>query len=337
MAINVAICGTGYIARIHARAIQNSREARLVAVAGHLPDKTAAFAAEFKIPNAFQNIRTLIHSGLADALVIGMPNVLHAPQTLAALNAGIAVMVEKPMAMNSAQAQKMLDASLKSGAPLMVAHNWRFDRDVLWLKKQADTGRLGRIIRTKGYGVHTNWGPAGWFTRKQLAGGGALVDMGVHAVDTVRFLLGDPQPSSVYASIGRNYIDGDVDDTGVMLVTWENGISSYIESGWWQPHCDGSEAATQLYGTRGFGMLFPTHLELPNIKEQKVKIVESGLPFPRKDHYPQEMYDRQMAAFVKSIKDWSTPKPGGKEGLINMKVLDAAYRSAKSGRSVAIK
>ena len=90
-----------------------------------------------------------------------------------------------------------------------------------------------------------------------------MADMGIHALDTARFLLGDPQPVSVYARIGTYYQDFDVDDTGVIMVNWDNGAVSYIESGWWQPHSDGAEAATQLYGRQGFAQLFPTLLELP--------------------------------------------------------------------------
>jgi predicted dehydrogenase len=228
-----------------------------------------------------------------------------------------------------------MDASAKSGAKLMVAHCWRFDEDVLWLKRESK--KLGRIIRTKGYGVHSNWGPAGWFTQKQLAGGGALADMGIHALDTARFLLGDPQPVSVYARIGTHYKDFDVDDTGVIIVEWDNGATSYVESGWWQPHMDGPEAATQLYGTQGFGQLFPTQLELPNTKTQKIDLVKSGFKFPRKEHCPQNMYNAQMTHFVECIRRNKTPVPGGLEGLVNMKVVDAAYRSASTGDVVKIK
>jgi predicted dehydrogenase len=217
----------------------------------------------------------------------------------------------------------------------MVAHCWRFDKDVNWLKKQAP--KLGRIIRTKGYGVHSNWGPAGWFTQKQLAGGGALADMGIHALDTARFLLGDPQPVSVYARIGTHYKGFDVDDTGVIIVEWDNGATAYVESGWWQPHMDGPEAATQLYGTQGFGQLFPTQLELPNAKTQKVDLVKSGFKFPREEHCPQTMYDAQMAYFLNCVRNRTTPVPGGLEGLTNMKIVDAAYKSSQTGKVVKIK
>ena len=217
----------------------------------------------------------------------------------------------------------------------MVAHCWRFDEDVLWLKKESK--KLGKIIRTKGYGVHTHWGPSGWFAQKEFAGGGAMADMGIHALDTARFLLGDPKPVSVYAKIGTHYKDFDVDDTGLIIVEWDNGATSYIESGWWQPHADGPEAATQLYGTEGFGQLFPTQLELPNIKTQKIDLVKSGFKFPRKEHCPQSMYDAQMAHFIDCIRKNKTPTPGALEGLMNMKVVDAAYKSSKTGKVVKIK
>ena len=290
----------------------------------------AEFGKRFGIVRQYDTVEAMLKDGGVDALVVSTPNYLHAPQTIAALNAGVHVMVEKPMAMNAAEAEQMNEAAERSGALLMVAHCWRFDPDVLWLKEQS--AKLGRIIRTKGYGVHTHWGPSGWFTQKELAGGGAMADMGIHALDTARFLLDDPQPVSVYAKIGTYYKGFDVDDTGVVIVNWDNGATSYIESGWWQPHADGPEAATQLYGTQGFGQLFPTKLELPNSQEEKLDIIDSGLSFPRLEHCPQSMYDAQMAYFIECIRTGKRPVPGGAEGLVNMKVVDAAYRSSLSGK-----
>src|SRR3990172_7238170 len=161
MPLRLAFTGTGYISKIHAQAAK-------------------------KLPE-------LLTAGGVDALVVSTPNYLHAPETIAALNAGVHVMVEKPMALNAAEAEAMVAAGQASGAVLMVAHCWRFDSEVLWLREQVRSGKLGQIIRTKGYGVHVNWGPGGWFTQKQFAGGGALADLGIHALDTARFLMGDPR------------------------------------------------------------------------------------------------------------------------------------------------
>lgn len=332
--MKMAFTGAGYISNIHAKAAKKLKDVELTAVVEKYTDKASVLMEKIRIQNQYQTIEQLLKAGKVDALVVGTPNFLHAPQAIAALKAGVHVMVEKPMAMNAREAEKMLETSLKSGATLMVAHCWRFDEDVNWLKGQSM--KLGRIIRTKGYGVHLNWGPSGWFTEKKLAGGGAMADMGVHAIDTVRYLLGDPQPISVYAKIGTYYKDFDVDDTGVFLLEWGNGTLSYMESGWWQPHMDGVEAATQLYGEKGFGQLFPTQLEIPGPKAQKVKVIRSGLKFPRKEHCPQSMYDSQMAYFVKCIHDKRTPVPGGLEGWTNMKIVEAAYKSTRTGRVIKI-
>jgi predicted dehydrogenase len=333
--MKIAVAGAGYIINIHAKAVRAQSGVELAAVVEKYSDKAAALTKKYRVKRRYETVEQLLKAGDVDALVIGTPNFLHASQAIAALKAGVHVMVEKPMAMSVREADRMLNASVKSGAKLMVAHCWRFDEDVNWLK--ARTARLGKIIRTKGYGVHTNWGPGGWFTQKELAGGGAMADMGIHALDTARYLLGDPQPVSVYAKIGTHYKDFDVDDTGIVIVEWDNGATSYFESGWWQPHSDGPEAATQLYGTRGFGQLFPTRLELLNPAAQKVEVVQSGFKFPRKEHCPQSMYNAQLAYFVNCIRANKTPVPGGLEGLVNMKVVEAAYRSSQTGKVVEVK
>lgn len=332
--MKIAFSGTGYISKIHAQSAKNAG-LDITAVVNHKADSMTEFAKKFNISQQYHTVEEMLRNGNIDALIVSTPNYLHAPQTIAALNAGINVMVEKPMAMNAYEAEQMCNASKKSGALLMVAHCWRFDPDVLWLKQQS--AKLGKIIRTKGIGVHTHWGPSGWFTKKEFAGGGAMADMGIHALDTARFLLGDPKPVSVYAKIGTYYKNFDVDDTGIIIVEWDNGATSYIESGWWQPHADGPEAATQLYGTLGFGQLFPTKLEVPNANDETQNEINSGFSFPRKEHCPQSLYDAQMKYFADCIKKKRTPVPGGTEGLMNMKVVDAAYKSSSTGKIIKIK
>ncbi len=330
-----AFAGAGYIINIHAEAAQAQKGIELAAVVEKFSDKSAALAQKFKIKNQYHTVEDMLKAVRVDALVIGTPNYLHAPQAIAALKAGVHVMAEKPMAMNAREAEKMMEASEKGRAKLMVAHCWRFDEDVLWLKKEAR--KLGKIIRTKGIGVHAHWGPSGWFTQKQFAGGGAMADMGIHALDTARFLLGDPQPVSVYAKIGTHYGNFNVDDTGVIIVEWDNGATSYIESGWWQPHADGPEAMTQLYGANGFGQLFPTRVEITKRKEERIDVIDPGFQFPREEHCPQSMYDAQMKYFIDCIRKNKTPVPGAMEGLMNMKVVDAAYKSSNTGKVMKIK
>jgi predicted dehydrogenase len=335
MTLKIAIAGTGLITRVHARGAQKLPDVALEAVVNHRPESMATFAAEFQILRQYANVTDLLEDGDVDALVVCTPNYLHAPQSIAALEAGVHVMVEKPMAMNTAEAQAMLAASQKSGALLMVAHCWRFSPEVRWLREQAAKGLLGDIIRTKGYCSHVNRGPGGWFTQQELAGGGATADMAIHALDTARFLLGDPQPVSVYARIGTYYNDFDVDDTSLIIVNWDQGTTSYIEAGWWQPHSDEPQAATQLYGTSGFGRVFPTYLEIPNADKSEVERIDSGLP-PVDDPPQRERFNIQMAHFVECIREGRQPSPDGADGWLNMRVVEAAYRSAETGQVISL-
>jgi predicted dehydrogenase len=328
--IKFAIAGAGFISKIHAIALQSLPDVEVVSLVERFTKTALPFMRQFGVKNHYKTVNDLLEMDHIDALIIGTPNFLHAPQAIVALNAGVHVMVEKPMAMNAREAYLMLEASKKSGSLLMVAHCWRFDPEVIWLKKQVQAQRFGKIIRTKGYGVHENWGPSGWFTQKKLAGGGAMADMGVHALDTARFLLCDPLPESVYARIGTYFTKNDVDDTGTLLVNWKGGAQSYIEAGWWQPHSDGPEAATQIYGTNAFGQLFPTYVIDGDGKD------DPGFIHPRIEHAPQSLYDQQMSYFIQCIQEHHTPTPGALEGWINMKIVDAAYKSSKTGRVIHI-
>ena len=292
------------------------------------------YAAQFGIARQYATVADLLRDGEVDMLVVSTPNYLHAPQTVAALEAGVHVMVEKPMAMTSAEAKRMLAASEDSGVKLMVAHCWRFDEEVNWIKAEIDKGRLGDVLRTKGYGVHVNWGPGGWFVEARYAGGGALADMGIHAIDVARYLLGDPQPLSVYAKISTDYTNYDVDDSGTIWINWAGGATSIVESGWWWPHADGPEASTQLYGTKAFAQLFPTRLEVPDCETQNVQTIDPGFPPVREEQCPQIMYDRQLAHFIDCIREDKTPNPGGIEGLVNMRIIDAALESSRSGQVI---
>ena len=333
MSLRIAFAGTGGINKVHARAAQ-SLGLDLVAAVNHRPESMARFAKDFGIPRQYGTVEDLLKDGNVDALVVSTPNYLHSPQTIAALQTGVHVMVEKPMAMNAVEAEQMCEAAEKSGTLLMVAHCWRFHPEVQWLKEQSS--KLGKIIRTKAYSIHVRWGPSGWFAQRQFAGGGAMADMGVHALDTTRYLLGDPQPVAVFARIGTYYGDYDVDDTGVIIVEWDNDATSYIETGWWQPHSDYPEAGAQLYGVKGFGSVFPTKLELSGAEPKRIEVAEPGFA-SEGSRQPQSLYDAQLRYFVECVEKNQTPIPGGLEGWTNMKVVDAAYESSKMGKAVEIK
>jgi len=212
----VALFGSGWIQDLHARAVLAHPAGELVAVANWRPDSAAKLAERHGIPRVTTDWEALAADPEVDAAIVATPNALHAAQAIALLRNGKHVMVEKPMATTVAECGAMIEASRGSGASLMVAHCWRFRDEVVALRDRIAAGELGEVVKTRGYGVHANWGPSGWFTQRDLAGGGALVDMGVHAIDTARFLLGEPVPERVCATVGTRYGTYDVDDDGIV-------------------------------------------------------------------------------------------------------------------------
>jgi predicted dehydrogenase len=336
-AVRFALCGTGFIARLHAGAIASTEGAELAAVHNHRPESLAAFTADHPVGLATTDWRELVHAveaGQVDVAIVGTPNTLHADQAVALMEAGAHVLVEKPMAVSVAEAERMVEAAGRTGRALLTGHMWRFDPDARWLRGQVASGALGRVIRTRSLGVHTWWGPSGWFAQRSLAGGGALADMGIHAIDTTRYLLGDPQPVRVTARIGTYYGTYDVDDTAVLLVDWEDGTTSQVEAGWWQVQSDGPEAATRLHGTRAFGSLFPT-LVTRELEDETVE-QRTPPPFERTDHCDPRLYAGQVAHAAAVARGETAPENGPDVGLTAVRIMEAAYRSAETGQEVGL-
>ena len=222
-----------------------------------------------------------------------------------------------------------------SSALLQAAHCLRFIPDLAALRERIAAGDIGDIVRTHGYGVHANWGPSGWFTQRELAGGGALADMGVHAIDAARYVLGDPLPRTVFARMGSHYGDYNVDDTGLVVVEWTNGTLSTVEFGWRQPHAEGVVGSTRFYGREGYARLFPTRLT--RSEAQVREAASPALPaadITDLDTVFAKMYQAQLQHFVHCIRTGSQPTPGAREGYQIMRIVDAAYRSSRSGQVV---
>jgi len=329
--IKLAFIGSGYIQHYHAKGLKEQKNVELSTIVDIDLNTAKDFAKKYGIPETTDDISNLVNNKNIDAVIISTPNKFHAPYAIDLLKSDKDVFVEKPMAINEEVGKIMADVADEFNQLIMVGHMWRFDTEVNFIKEKIESGELGKIVKTKGYGIHENWGPAGWFVEKGLAGGGALADMGVHAIDTVRYLLGDPEAKQVYAKIGTYYGDYEVDDTGIIMITWDNGATSIIESGWWQPHMDGPEAATRIFGTKGFASVFPTSVKMP--KGDLAGEFKPLMP-EREEHCDQIIYTRQMEHFINCIRKRTQPNPGILEGLEVLKIVDAAYQSSKSGQAV---
>jgi predicted dehydrogenase len=333
--VRLAIQGSGIIARYHARAIRETPGVELVAAANWREESLAKFAKEWDIPCTTTSFEELAQDKRVDGVINCLPNFLHRDEAIRMLKAGKHVLLEKPMAMNAAEAEEILKVAKEEKRCLLVGQMWRFDNEVGWLRGVIASGLLGDIVRAKAYAIHpAGYGPKGWAVQKDKAGGGVVMDMGIHAVDVTRFLLGEAKPTRVYAHLGTRFSSYDVEDEATFMIDWDNGTTSTIITAGWQPHDEAPEGGAEVWGTKGYGRTFPTQLRLP------IAGVNGFFTpvFPaRMEQCDWPMYQKQIAHFAECIREGKEPNPGGEEGLLMMKVMDAVYESAQTGEPVTIK
>jgi predicted dehydrogenase len=308
----LALLGCGWVADMHARAAATVG-LTVAGVANHRLESAQRFGAVHGIERVTTDWRALVSAPDVDVVVVCTPNALHAEQSIAALEAGKHVLCEKPMATTVADGEAMLAAAALCDRLLLVLHPWRHHDAVIAVRDAIVAGELGRVVRTHGYGVHADWGPGGWFTDLALAGGGALVDMGIHAIDTARFLLGEPEPRRVLASITTAHGDYAVDDDCAVLIEWEGGARSVVESGWWQPHLGGHEADTEVYGSTGYRRIWA--------REQPPGYV----------HCDVTLFIAQLRNAMAQVGAWHPGTPSPRHGLVALRVCELAYASAGVG------
>jgi len=338
--LKIGLLGTGIIIRnFHILTLINNPLAELVAVGNLHQDSLRKIADDFKIPKTYTDFAEMAADPDIDAVVNALPNYLHAPVTIQMLKAGKHVLCEKPMALSVKECEDMIDTAKKTGYKLMIAHMWRFDREIIWLRNVIMSGKLGKIFKAKSHEVliYDIFGEdpstKSWFVNKSLAGGGAMTDMGIHSFDTLRFVLGDIRPTKVFAKIGTYFKDIEVEDTATLMLEFEGGILSLIEAGWYNLYADEKQGYTQIFGTKGYARAVPSELQIDI--EGEWSFVKPQIP-QRSQQEDLSAFQAQMDHFLNCIIKNKEPSPNGNDGLWAMKILEAAYHSDKIGDSVNI-
>ncbi len=292
-------------------------------------------AAAHDVAHAFTSYRDLLGLG-PDLVSVCLPNFLHAPVTIDVLDAGAHVLCEKPMALNAAQARDMAAAARRNGRFLMIALNNRFRTETQILKKLIEQDVLGEIYYAK-----TGWlrrsgipGAGTWFTRKAQAGGGPLIDLGVHMIDLARWLMGNPRPASVAGATfnrlsGRVEGDFDVEDLAAAFIRFEGGITLVAETSW-ASHVAAEGSYVKLMGTRGGAEINGNDLTVyTDLHGEQVDITPAYAPREWSDCIAAE-----IAHFVDCIRTGRTPMSTGEQGVDIMQILDGIYESAAGNRMV---
>lgn len=345
--LGVGVVGVGGMGLTHAGAYMLDNRVRVIAgcdvnksrlrefVDGNWPKVNyyeGDFEPLYKIKKGYTDYRELIKDPDVDIVSVCTPNKFHYPIAKTALENGKHVLVEKPMTLNYEEAKDLLDLAGKKGRLLAVGQVWRFHSHIQYAKGIIKTGILGDIVKLKGYGIHEDWIPTeGWFIDPELAGGGALIDMGIHPIDTIRFLLEGASVTRVYADMTTVYGDYEVEDVGVVQMKFSNEALAIVEFGWGNPHKDGVESSVQIFGTKGYMRVFPTAIKymINDVKGVFKPNLEEG-------HLTKELYVKEAKHFIDSVLGEAQCIISGEEGAKTMKVVDAAYLSNKEGKVVRL-
>jgi len=334
--VRTAVIGLS-MGRYHVHNFAHCPDSELVAICDIDKAKLAAVKAEYGVPRAVTKWEDVIAMDDVDAVAVVLPNVLHKPVTVAAFRAGKHVLCEKPLAMDAGEAKEMVAAGHKAGRFLMVHFNQRFTPETQWLKRLVDEGRLGEVYYAK-----TGWvrrrglpGLGGWFTTMAKSGGGALIDIGVHALDLALWYLGFPKMKeamgSVYAKFGpdaskRQRKTFDVDDLASALIKFENGVTLTLEASW-ASNIQREEIYTELLGTQA-GAKRSSSDGITVYGE-----MAGGLIDGKPTSYTIPCQNPQ-AHFARCILKGEEPIATGEQGLEVMRILDAIYASAGGRTSV---
>lgn len=335
--------GAGQIAHFTANEFTRHPQADIVAIADPSTARARELAARCGVSRTLKDAEVLIARKNVDAVYIAVPNRFHAEYALAALQAGKHVLLEKPFAMNLAEAEAVARAATKSGKVFMVGMNQRFTREVQTARDIVARGDLGEVFHAKAFWRRRSGIPriGSWFTHKETSGGGGLLDIGVHMLDAALFLLDNFEPRGVFGATytkfgNRGVGDGrwgrsertderfDVDDFATALVKLKGGVSVALESSWalHQPTAD--EMSVVLYGTEG---------TLDAYKGELYRQGNSGYEIVQVPASTELAFAHCSRAhhFVNAILGEEEPLVTLEQSLAVQRILDGIYRSSKSG------
>jgi predicted dehydrogenase len=288
---------------------------------------------------------------------IAVPNSLHAPVAIAALEAGKHVLIEKPLARQTEEAERMVAAAKASGKILAVAFQRRTRHDVSLLRDEIAAGKLGNIYYAKAFWMRRQgipgWGS--WFTSKEAAGGGPLIDLGVHVLDMALYVMGNPKVTAVsastYAELGplgkgdwpraddrfqpQAHIGFEVEDLATAFLRLENGATLLLEASWASFTEVKDAFGIQMYGSQGGGRIFSE-----GYADTETLTMFSDIGGTTTDSMPRLVSRKGHATiingFVDGILEGKPVSPDGEEGLDRVRLIDAIYKSAELGKEITL-
>ncbi len=340
--------GMGYN---HLRGYMTHPDVEVVAVADRQADRRERAKQEFRPGKVYAEGIDLIRNEKLDILSVAVPNNQHKELTIAGLKAGAHVFCEKPMALNTAEAEEMLATAKACSRQLGIDFSYRFTPQSRAMKALVEEGRLGEIYYARsvwlrrrgvpggtGSGFNTEGASGSWFYDKKQSGGGPLIDLGVHRLDLALWMMGYPEVAWVMGStynkiapaLVRNYT---VEDFACAMIKFRNGATLELDASWAGNIKENEQMSTRLLGDKGGIYQY-------NLNEGYTYDVEyyqeiDGKQYDCKLHPPVPEVRSAYHMFVDAVRDGKPFMATGEQGVIVMRILDAIYESAATGKPIA--
>ena len=329
--LRVAIMGLGSYGTRVAEAMKESKAAKLTGVISGTPSKITDWQSKYNIPAAncynYENFDKIKDNKDIDAVYIITPNSLHKDQAIRVARAGKHVICEKPMALNAKEGQEMVDACRRANVKLLVGYRMHFEANTLEIIRMRNAGELGKVLFFQGLSGFRIGDPNQWRLNKELAGGGAMMDIGIYSVNGARYMIGE-EPIWVTAQEVKTdpvkFKEG-VDETITFQFGFPGGavascLSTYALSYLDRFFLDGTQGFAELQPSTGYGPI-------------KGRTSKGELALPHKTHQAVQM--DEMSAIILQNKKPVVPVDG-EEGLKDLKIIDAIYAAVKSGKKVSL-
>lgn len=353
--VGVGVVGCG-IGAWHIEGFSEDPRADLVAIAGLDTERCVELASKHNVPNIYSDYHQLLERADVSAISVAVPNHLHVQIGLDAIAAGKHVLMEKPLARNAAEGQILVDAAESAGLVLGIIFNRRARADMQILRDRIDAGELGKIYHAKAFWRRRSGIPGlgTWFTSKEMAGGGPLIDLGVHVLDMALWAMNDPQVSTVsaatYAELGKQGLgqwrggrfrenleaEYEVEDMAVAFMRTVDGASIFLEASWASHASDTDNFGIHLLGDRGGAELHVK--DYATVDTLRFFTTKNGALFdsaPRLfTKVPSAGHAEVMKTFLDSIIHGTPMSPSGRDGLARTVLIDSIYQSAAEKREI---
>lgn len=332
--IRLGIVGAGAATQVgHLPALKRLKEIQVVGICDNDLAKARALADRFAIPDAFSDIQELVEFGQLDALLVCTPSHLHESHVMAGLTSKLHVFVERPFGLTAAGAQKLVKAAQRHDRVVMVGANHRYRPDVQQIRSCVQNGELGELESIRAWWFMARAGRAsmGWRQKRELSGGGAMLDLGLGLLDLSLWLTGFAPAARVSAVFPERGREKGVEPSGAAMVALENGAAIQLDVSW-RFVGPGERYGLALRGARGSARINPLAIwkDFHGVPQD---VAQSGA---HSRETPFALGARAQWAHFAAIVRGDVKAPDITEQVTLLKVMEAIYASAEQGKDVAL-